>query len=271
MIAPTASHSIHPKAATIGDPLTYTITLETATPIELTPPDLDDPFHIATTTQDMTTSPTRSITIQRSTIQVFDTGPQTIPTQTINLDETTLLLPALPIEIIATTTSDRPPAPSTTLYKLPINWGPIIGITLFIVCLLGVGRWFWKKRSRIPAATVTQSKPSEPPHIIAHRALDALQQSPAYQDHQYTTVIDSFSQVLTTYISQHFTLSCEELSSREILDLLTPLLDEQTSRRLHHCFELCDWVKFADYIPTTEHVTLCMQKAREFIDRTKPE
>lgn len=263
---PTANHDLRPLAATIGDELTYTLRVQAPTPVSL--PNASDHFGSLAVKSSSVVTASILDAIQTDltvTLVSFTVGEQVIPTVSIG----ELVLPAIPFEIISTLKSDTPPPPSTTFFVLPVRWLPYgIGIALLLVAI-GGGAWairYWRSRQQTSLDRVVEPAVAPGPEALA--ALDVLRQSDAFQTANYRVVFDRMDAVFRRYIERQFQLSCDERSSTEILACLASVLDDQTYRRLSHCFELADWVKFADYEPNDSEVGLCFERATDVVERT---
>lgn len=114
-------------------------------------------------------------------------------------------------------------------------------------------------------------KPVEPPHVIALRELEKIQQEKLYasENHKYyyTRLID----VLRVYIEGRYEVNAMEQTTDEILFGLKQVgfpVDEQY-HKLQETLTLADLVKFAKFTPMVSDNENCLKVAIDFVESTK--
>ena len=137
------------------------------------------------------------------------------------------------------------------------------------LALSAVALALWRRRRRetppVPAV------PAIPPHQIALAALGRLAQSVPASDAEVRRFYFSVSEIVRTYVEGRFGLNATDLTTEEILAGLDPIgLPETSDAGLRSFLRDSDRVKFAAYRPERPEVGAILERARRFVEETRP-
>jgi len=161
----------------------------------------------------------------------------------------------------------KPPIeePITIKEVAPFAFGGILLAAIIFLIIIYLKR----RRENRPFGFL--QKPIEPPHVIALRELEKIQQEKLYnsENHKYyyTRLID----VLRVYIEGRYQVNAMEQTTEEILFGLKQVgfpVDEQY-HKLQETLTLADLVKFAKFTPMVSDNENCLKVAFEFVESTK--
>ncbi|MCB1057517.1 MAG: hypothetical protein KDD11_18610 [Acidobacteria bacterium] len=152
----------------------------------------------------------------------------------------------------------QPPEP-----VFPWRWIALAGAVL-----LGglAGWWWWRRRSRKPAP------PPAPAHEIAFAALDRLRGTDFSDPEAVRRFHFEVSEVIRSYIEGRWGLNATDLTSEEIIGLLSSLrgLDAAQASSLRRFLLDTDRVKFAHHQPATPEIEQTYERALSFVEATRP-
>ncbi len=161
----------------------------------------------------------------------------------------------------------KPPIeePITLKEVAPFAFGGILLAAVIVLIFIYLKR----RRENRPFGFL--QKPIEPPHIIALRELEKIQQEKLYtsENHKYyyTRLID----VLRVYIEGRYKVNAMEQTTEEILFGLKQVgfpVDEQY-HKLQENLTLADLVKFAKFTPMISDNENSLKFAFDFVESTK--
>ena len=146
----------------------------------------------------------------------------------------------------------------------PIPWTWIIAGAVALLALLAAVL-AWRRR---PAKIV----PSEPPHEVAFRQLNALRGTDFKDPEAVRRFHFRISEVVRGYVEDRFGLNATDLTTEEIaavLPNLTPL-PPSLGQQLETFLKETDRVKFADYAPLEDEIRGTYDRALGFVEATRP-
>ena len=161
----------------------------------------------------------------------------------------------------------KPPIeePITIKEVAPFAFGGILLAAIIFLIIIYLKR----RRENRPFGFL--QKPIEPPHVIALRELEKIQQEKLYnsENHKYyyTRLID----VLRVYIEGRYQVNAMEQTTEEILFGLKQVgfpVDEQY-HKLQETLTLADLVKFAKFTPMVSDNENSLKVAIDFVESTK--
>jgi len=271
---------------TIGDNLTYTISVEASPEFDFNFP-LFEKNLSGLTIKDFGKSEKKKIKgkiLQKCwyVLNTFETGSYIIPPAKFEYWKTNhetnkkiVFTAPLFIEVQSVLDSENPkdikdikdPVTITLSYRKYYFWAGIIvlALSLILACLL----WFWKQKKKQQSQAITKKIPA---HEIAYAALEKILNQNLIQQKKIKEYYFLISNVLRKYIEQRFSIMALEETTEEFLQELSQkkgLLAEKHNSILKNFLYHCDLVKFAKYGPTKEEIEDLYQTTKMFVDETK--
>ena len=110
---------------------------------------------------------------------------------------------------------------------------------------------------------------SDPPHIIALRALDKLRSEKLWQNGKEKLYYTGITDTLREYIERRYGVGAMEMTSAEIMQNLSDKqIEEKYYRELDELFKTADLVKFAKYVPGVQENEDAIPVAVRFVNST---
>jgi hypothetical protein len=167
----------------------------------------------------------------------------------------------------------------STIYdvKTPINL-PLSFIEVFpfvlggIIVLVAAGFLVWYLRRRKKNKPLFRApKPEEPAHIIAFRELRQLKDEKLWQRNEFKAYYTRLTEIIRRYMERRYGIPAMEMTSDEILDAWNRSGEdrENLAGKLNMLLNLADLVKFAKQKPVASDNEENMERAFDFVDRTK--
>ena len=142
-------------------------------------------------------------------------------------------------------------------------------LTLFLICVVVyIVPRLRKRRSSLPVAAA--SAPKLPPYEQAIKELDSIKKMKLWQQGLNKEYYTALTETVRKYIVDRFGVNAMEMTSAEILDMLSkeeivvPVYD-----RLKQILLLADYVKFAKIHPLPDENDLSLTNAYLFVNETK--
>ena len=142
-------------------------------------------------------------------------------------------------------------------------------LTLFLICVVVyIVQRLRKKQSSLPFAAA--SAPKLPPYEQAIKELDSIKKMKLWQQGLNKEYYTALTETVRKYIVDRFGVNAMEMTSAEILDMLSkeeivvPVYD-----RLKQILLLADYVKFAKIHPLPDENDLSLTNAYLFVNETK--
>ena len=169
----------------------------------------------------------------------------------------------------------------TTIYdvKTPINL-PLSFLEVFpfilggIIILVAAGFLVWYIRRRKTNKPIFRAAmPEEPAHIIAYRELRELKDQKLWQKNEFKEYYSRLTEIIRRYMQRRYGIPAMEMTSYEILDAWDRSGEARTelAAELGILLNLADLVKFAKQKPVASENEENMERAFDFVDRTKYE
>ena len=147
----------------------------------------------------------------------------------------------------------------------------IIGIILLALLVFLLIKYLRKRKPKPQPQTIWQ-KPEVPAHIAAIGSLENLKAKKLWQQGKVKEYHIELTDILRHYIEKRFTVGAMEMTTSEIMTALQNKKDLEESREdLQMMLQLADLVKFAKYAPSPIENENSMDKAFEFVRKTKTE
>lgn len=191
------------------------------------------------------------------TTRPFETQPLLIEVQTVAVDTTQEIKDIKePFDV-----------PFTLKELLPYFIGGLVAIIIILLIVL-----YFLKRKKKTTEVVEEVKIIEPPHVIALRRLDELNQKKLWQQGKIKEYHSEISEIIRWYIEERYHISALEQTTGEILLSIRSLaLSIELREKLQQLLSLADLVKFAKAQPLPQEHELSLQNAMDFIQLTKVE
>ncbi len=150
-------------------------------------------------------------------------------------------------------------------FPVRIPWY-VWGSAAFIVVGGGIA-FFLFKRKRVEEVFI----PPRPAHEIAYEALEALKQKEYLKRKEYKLYYIELSDIVRHYLENRFNLRAPEMTTEEFLNSVrdNKALSYEHKSLLRDFLSHCDLVKFAKYEPAEKEVDLSFESAKRLIDQTK--
>jgi hypothetical protein len=276
--------SVDKSVITIGDLITYSVTVDREEQIEIVLPSLGSNlggFEI----RDYEVRPQvsrdgRLIDQVDYVISTFDVGEFEIPPIDIGYTEppdTTrhvLKTESLKITVESVKPSEegdiqdiRPP------WEILFNWGPVLtyGSLALLVVLLVLGLIFYFRRmKRGEGLLPARLEPPRPPHELALEELQALRESDLLQNGEVKQYYSEVSEIIRRYIEGRYDVIALELTTDQLLAALKAIdLTGEIHAMFADLLRRSDLVKFAKMIPTDQANEEILDLAFAIVEKTK--
>jgi len=151
----------------------------------------------------------------------------------------------------------------------PLIFG--ILLILFLICVIGyIVQRLRKRKSTIPELLKEELK--IPPHELAIRELNEIKSQKLWQQGRNKEYYTQITDTLRRYIYRRFGINAMEMTSYEILDIITRENDARSVYdTLKQILQLSDLVKFAKWHPLPDENDLSMAYSYLFVNQTKQE
>ena len=141
-----------------------------------------------------------------------------------------------------------------------------------IIFLAAAGFLFWYlRRRKMNKPVFGTSKPEDPAHIIAFRELRNLKDEKLWQQSEFKIYYTRLTEIIRRYLGRRYGIPAMEMTSYEILDVWNRSGEDRQdlSDKLNLLLNLADLVKFAKQKPHASENEENMERAFEFIEKTK--
>lgn len=158
--------------------------------------------------------------------------------------------------------------------EYPLTWRdylPYALLGLLILALVAALYW-WLRRRQKPVSAVQQIKETKrPAHEVALEQLELLEQEELWQKGEVKTYHERLSDIVRAYIEERFCIPALESTTDELSNKMrsTELREAQLNDLLQ-LLSVADLAKFAKMKPSRDENFDSMDKAKKFIQSTKP-
>lgn len=157
----------------------------------------------------------------------------------------------------------------------PISLADILPWVLGLFLIIGIITaiiTYYKKKKKEPEPEVAPVKVYVPPHIIAFRKIEELEEKKLWQKGEVKSYYVDLTDIVREYIEKQFNILALESTTDEILDSLGhKQIDFKQKRILQELLQTSDLVKFAKSKPNASKNMNAVELAKSFVNLTKQE
>ena len=146
-------------------------------------------------------------------------------------------------------------------------WPWLVLILIILLSIFTYKKYFNKKKKTV----VVKKNIQTPAHILALNALKKLENKKLIDKKDIKEYYSSISEIIRRYIENRFNFPALELTTYEILDIITAIIKKDESISLKNILEISDLVKFAKKIPDQNENIKNLNLATDFVKKTKKE
>lgn len=267
---------------TVGDPITYTLTITRAESVVVEPPEMGinlGQFEIRDyEIVEPQTTQTGGITESYSyVISVYDVGEFEIPPVTILYTDTEGHKREINSQAIQITVESVKPSEAEDILdiKPPVDilgtrniylWG---AVALLLVLISLTVLFLWKRKRARGDVEEEKLGPPRPAHEIAFEELERIESLNFIEQGLIKELYTEVSEVMRRYVGHRYYIITMELTTAELVDSMRDAeIGEEHIETIRLFLEECDLVKFAKYIPPEESMYELVPKARAIVDAT---
>jgi hypothetical protein len=271
-----AQASVDQARITIGDPIRYTLSVETSGAEPVLPAREGaawSPFEVRRVERLVPEPPAGAQRRYQAvyTLAIFETGTQAVPAQTVvcEQDRQSVTAATQPIPVVVESVDPggafediRPLKPPVSVPLAP--WVGWLGAVLACAAAAaGVIVWRAQQSPR-------QVAPPPPPWAAARNELAALRAALAHEPGEMKERYDRLGDTIRAYCSARYGIHGMDRTTDELLALLKERIDPTAVEEVRRCLTGCDLVKFAGMVPTIDQAQEAVRQAEAIIDRTAP-
>ena len=152
-----------------------------------------------------------------------------------------------------------------------IGWSdiwPWLLLTLIILLSIFTYKKYFNKKKK---TVVVKKNIQTPAHVLALNALKKLENKKLIDKKDIKEYYSSISEIIRRYIENRFNFPALELTTYEILNIITAIIKKEESISLKNILEISDLVKFAKKIPDQNENIKNLNLATDFVKKTKKE
>lgn len=278
-----------PSAVTVGDLLTFSVTLRSDPDIRPASLDFSGYFKGFDLVDSGTAEPERVEgqvqVVYWYRLRADQVGAHTIasvpitfvapdPQRSDEMIEGQILTPEVIIEVKSILYLQGEPTDIRDIKSLlPISGG-WIKYLLFALALLsvGLGFWFWRRGGSKPSAVPASPAASPRPHERALKELQTLNAKGWIEKGRIREYYFELSEIFRRYLGNRYAFPAIDWTTEEILKWLNRLPEANTQVRLQvkSILQHSDQVKFAKAIPSINASNHAMKSVFQFIQSTQP-
>ena len=146
-------------------------------------------------------------------------------------------------------------------------WPWLVLILIILLSIFIYKKYFNKKKKTV----VVKKNIQTPAHILALNALKKLENKKLIDKKDIKEYYSSISEIIRRYIENRFNFPALELTTYEILNIITSIIKKEESISLKNILEISDLVKFAKKIPNQNENVRNLNLATDFVKKTKKE
>ena len=279
---PRVTTRVDTTELTVGDRITYSLTVEHPTGSEVVWPDSLSlaPFEILDARVLPPAAQTESeVTSLRLTLTVFELGDlelPSIPLEVVSADGSvsTLLTNPYGIRVNSVGLDEGDDIRDVKGPRgIPLDFGRILLILLATLLIPLAAYWVYRRLDRREVEEKEPPQvPSRPAHETALEALERLERSPLLERGEVKEFHIRVSDILRVYVEERFRVPALELTTRDLLQGMTKAGIDRTVRDGFSAFlEPCDMVKFAKAKPDPEASMATLRRGRKLVEDTIPQ
>ena len=146
-------------------------------------------------------------------------------------------------------------------------WPWLVLILIILLSIFTYKKYFNKKKKTV----VVKKNIQTPAHILALNSLKKLENKKLIDKKDIKEYYSSISEIIRRYIENRFNFPALELTTYEILNIITAIIKKEESISLKNILEISDLVKFAKKIPDQTENVKNLNLATDFVKKTKKE
>ena len=146
-------------------------------------------------------------------------------------------------------------------------WPWLVLILIILLSIFTYKKYFNKKKKTV----VVKKNIQTPAHVLALNALKKLENKKLIDKKDIKEYYSSISEIIRRYIENRFNFPALELTTYEILNIITAIIKKEESISLKNILEISDLVKFAKKIPNQNENVRNLNLATDFVKKTKKE
>ncbi len=147
---------------------------------------------------------------------------------------------------------------------------PFVAVGMVLLAAIYITVRYLRNRKKQKGIFVPD-RPEDPAHVIALRELDRLREEKLWQKNQFKPYYTKLTEIIRRYMERRYNIHAMEMTSYEILDTWKQgeRPDEDLSAKLNRLLNLADLVKFAREKPLASDNEENLDRAYEFVKRTR--
>ena len=264
--------------ATVGDPVTYTVTLGYPLNYKLTPPEKQDelgPWQV----QDVKVleeKKDKQFTYINYTLAVFTTGQADIPPMTFSFTDDKNSVFTVKTEsasvAIESVMGLVKGAQGLRDIKPPLSLRIPAGLYIFwllVIAAITFGAWAWYRnyRKKLPRLPLEPAAPAVPPYQTAVEELEKLEKSGLVAEGRIKEFYIALTDIIRKFLGAVYSVDTLDKTTGEIYqELRAALPDKKALVFIRDFFDECDLVKFAKYRPDAKTAQEDLGKARKIVE-----
>lgn len=146
-------------------------------------------------------------------------------------------------------------------------WPWLVLVLIILLSIFTYKKYFNKKKKTV----VVKKNIQTPAHILALNSLKKLENKKLIDKKDIKEYYSSISEIIRRYIENRFNFPALELTTYEILNIITAIIKKEESISLKNILEISDLVKFAKKIPDQIENVKNLNLATDFVKKTKKE
>lgn len=214
-------------------------------------------------------------------VTTFDTGNFVIPPVSVSYFSSDSVVKELKTDIIKVRVNSVKPSEAEDIkdikppVEIEIDYRKYIYYCLAVLGLLGILSfifYYYKRKKKGKDILPGRKKPIRPAHIEAIEELEKLKNSNLLSEGRIKKFYIVISEIIRIYIERRYFIYTLEMTTTQICDgLYNTDAGSENIELTREFLELCDFVKFAKYIPSEDENKRSIEQAYEIVDRTKTE
>lgn len=220
----------------------------------------------------------RMLISQQYTITSFDSALYYLPPMEVLVDGQKYMSKALALKVYSIPVDTLHPEKffgPKDIRKIPITWedlSTIVYLSILLFAFGALGFYLYKRyKDNKPIIKRIKIEPKLPPHQEALKKIEEIKADKNLRISDPKAYYTELTDVLRTYMEKRFGFNAMEMTSGEIIDILSREKDKESIKDLVELFHTADLVKFAKHSPLMNENDMNLVNAVEFINDTKIE
>lgn len=281
--APTASAKISPDTCTVGDDITYLLTVSSSPSVSVSTPIAGDsafkPFEIRSVKQlSKENAGGEVVTKMEYTLTVFETGQQTLPTLNLSYIEdkqgaatNSIQVPGKAIFVKSLLDTSRMDIEDIKpVQSVPFPVWIYFAVAGAVIALGLIGYFIYKKlKNKKDAPSVAPPAPPRSPYEVAREKLVALEQHPLEAQEDCKQYYIKLSDTLREFLQANYGFDALDQLTSEIYVSLEKRAGRAKAELVHGILERADLVKFAKFFPSRSEAKESLTQSLQAIENAK--